>query len=112
VAKVLPVTHTRPTGTYAEVLQQAPLRTCWPDTCANKLPTPLGKKKKKKKDLSVTMADDKGTLCDLDPKNIIDMTDGDVPDVKHQAFGEYQCDRTTQNNFVLSPKPVHVAIKQ
>jgi hypothetical protein len=42
------------------------------------------------------MADDKGTLCDLEPKNIIDMTDGDVPDVKHQAFGEYQCDRTTQ----------------
>jgi hypothetical protein len=23
-----------------------------------------------------------------------------------------RCDRTTQNNFVLSPKPVHVAIKQ
>jgi hypothetical protein len=36
------------------------------------------------------MADDKGALCDLDPKNIIDMTDGDVPDAKRQAFEEYQ----------------------
>jgi hypothetical protein len=36
------------------------------------------------------MADDKGALCDLDPKNIIDMTDGDVLDTKHQAFEEYQ----------------------
>jgi hypothetical protein len=26
--------------------------------------------------------------------------------------GEGDCDRTTQNNSVLSPKPVHVAIKQ
>jgi hypothetical protein len=51
------------------------------------LATPLGKKKK---DLSATMADDKGALCDLDPKNIIDMTDGDVPDTKCQAFEEYQ----------------------
>jgi hypothetical protein len=50
------------------------------------LATPLGKKK----DLSATMAGDKGALCDLDPKNIIDMTDGDVPDVKRQAFEEYQ----------------------
>jgi hypothetical protein len=56
-------------------------------TSANKLVTPLGKKKK---DLSATMADDKGALCDLDPKNIIDMTDGDVPDAKRQAFEEYQ----------------------
>jgi hypothetical protein len=29
---------------------------------------------------------------------------------KHLTSGE--CDRTTQNNSVLSPKPVHVAIKQ
>jgi hypothetical protein len=36
------------------------------------------------------MADDKGALCDLDPKNLIDMTDGDVPDAKRQAFEEYQ----------------------
>jgi hypothetical protein len=46
------------------------------------LATPLGKKKK---DLSATIADDKGALCDLDPKNIINMTDGDVPDAKRQA---------------------------
>jgi 5'-3' exonuclease len=49
--------------------------------------TPLGKKKK---DFSATIADDKGALCDLYPMNIIDMTDGDVPNVKHQAFEEYQ----------------------
>jgi hypothetical protein len=31
----------------------------------------------------------------------------------HQGEGEEEeCDRTTQNNSVLSPKPVHVAIKQ
>jgi hypothetical protein len=36
------------------------------------------------------MADNKGDLCDLDPKNIIDMTDGDVSDVKRQDFEEYQ----------------------
>jgi hypothetical protein len=50
------------------------------------LATPLGKKK----DLSATMDDEKGALCDLDPKNIIDITDDDVPDVKRQAFEEYQ----------------------
>ena len=33
------------------------------------------------------MAEDKGALCDLDPKNIID---GDVPDEKRQAFEEFQ----------------------
>jgi hypothetical protein len=75
------------TGAYAEVLHRAPLRACWPDTSANKLATPLGKKKK---DLSATMADDKEALCNLDPKNIIDMTDGDVLDAKRQAFKEYQ----------------------
>jgi hypothetical protein len=36
------------------------------------------------------MADEKGALCDLEPKNIIDMTDGDVSDVKRQAFEELQ----------------------
>jgi hypothetical protein len=36
------------------------------------------------------MADDKGDLCDLNPKNIIGMTDGDVLDAKCQAFEEYQ----------------------
>jgi hypothetical protein len=51
------------------------------------LATSLGKKKK---DLSATKADDKGALCDLDPKNIIDVTDVDVPDAKRQAFEGYQ----------------------
>jgi hypothetical protein len=36
------------------------------------------------------MADDKGALCVLDPKNIIDMTDGDIPDAKRQAFEDYR----------------------
>jgi hypothetical protein len=43
-----------------------------------------------KKDSSATMANDKGALCDIDPNNIIDMTDDDVMNVKHQAFKEYQ----------------------
>jgi hypothetical protein len=51
------------------------------------LATPLGKKKK---DLSATMTDDKGALCDLDLKNIIDMIDGNIQDAKRQAFEEYQ----------------------
>jgi hypothetical protein len=42
---------------------------------------------KKKKDLSATMADDKGALCDLDPKNIIYITDGDVPDLHDSDEG-------------------------
>jgi hypothetical protein len=29
-----------------------------------------------------------------------------------RSSGGDMCDRTAQNNFVLSPKPVHVAIKQ
>jgi hypothetical protein len=51
------------------------------------LATPLGKKKN---DLSATMTDDKGALCDLDLKNIIDMIDGNIQDAKRQAFEEYQ----------------------
>jgi hypothetical protein len=43
---------------------------------------------KKKKDSSAAMAVDNG--AHLDPKNIIDMTDGDIPSVKHQAFAELQ----------------------
>jgi hypothetical protein len=29
-----------------------------------------------------------------------------------RSIGPHACDRTAQNNFVLFPKPVHVAIKQ
>jgi hypothetical protein len=35
-AKVWPVTHTGLTDAYTEVLHRAPLRCCWPDTCANR----------------------------------------------------------------------------
>jgi hypothetical protein len=81
------VTHTDLIAAYVEVLQRAPLRLLLVVHFCQQIGDSPGKKKK---DLSATMADDKGALCDLDPKNIIDMTDGDVPDAKRQAFEEYQ----------------------
>jgi hypothetical protein len=54
------------------------------------LATPLGRRRRRRRIYQLPWPMTKELFAISTPKNIIDMTDGDVPDAKRQAFEEYQ----------------------